>query len=123
MTIEQIIGKYDEAIMEAHADLMRNELNVAQIKALHESLELFTAGRDALREKKEHENPQALTVEELREMDREPVWVQRSKWSTYASGWTILDGDNEILYADIVKGTAIAYRYPPKENNNDSRSM
>lgn len=109
MTIEQIIGKYDEAIMEAHADLMRDELNTTQIKALRESLELFTAGRDAIREKQERENPQALAAEDLRDMDGEPVWVV-PKDECCPPHWRIWDND-EPCDTQVFD----AYRYQPEE--------
>lgn len=49
MTDKEIIRKYDEAILDLHGDLMRDRLNKAQEKAIRENLELFTAGRNALR--------------------------------------------------------------------------
>lgn len=133
MTIEQIIGKYDEAIMEAHADLMRDTLNTAQNKSLRESLELFTAGRDALREKQERENPQALTWDELRKMDDDPVWVvfKADADGTTLRMWCLVENDpygslyltnnlggrEEFATASDfeTEGIDAIYRYPPAE--------
>lgn len=122
MTIEQIIGKYDEAIMEAHADLMHDELNTAQIKALRESLELFLAGRDAIRDQRERENPRTLTLEELREMDGEPVWVELDDMGIWRIVEIVPNYNSTRLYsvynaisAEHAIRDGNVYRYPPKE--------
>ena len=74
---------------------------------------------DAIREKQERENPKPLTIEELRQMHGEPVFIRK------------LDGDQSfwmLAYPDVVSnrlgwldyrnyGSAwVAYRHKPKED-------
>lgn len=47
---------------------------------------------ETLREKKEREDPKPLTLEELREMQGEPVWKDDTK------EWVIVDGFEEITW-------------------------
>lgn len=57
VTNEEIIRKYNETIFDLYGELMLDYLNKAQEKALRESLELFTAGRDALRAQEADSQP------------------------------------------------------------------
>lgn len=81
----------------------------------------------ALEEKLERENPQPLTLEELRQMIGEPIFIKRKyeavghwkildsygKCSTIEETFDFSDGEFEILKH---YGKAwLAYRYPPKE--------
>lgn len=87
--------------------------------------ELATASAERDRYKAEHENPQPLTLEELRRMDGQPVWV------TFADNyvpvthtqipplWMIVSAEDEelqakneyVCFSDI---GWIAYRSKPK---------
>lgn len=78
----------------------------------------------ALEEKLERKNPQPLTLEELKQMDGQPVWIVKNgeggKWFIFDVGvWS------KILYAgdkfnlDFYGETWLAYRYPPKELSDD----
>ena len=96
------------------------------IERLQADLATVAAERD--RYKAEHENPQPLTLEELRRMDGQPVWV------TFADNyvpvthtqipplWMIVSAEDEelqakneyVCFSDI---GWIAYRSKPKEGN------
>ena len=79
----------------------------------------------ALREKAERENPKPLTIEELRQMDGEPVWIKADNYGLFADVVKIRgreDGDCfvgvKICYRLQENGygkTWIAYRHKPKE--------
>lgn len=83
--------------------------------------EAVRAGKAALREKAERENPKPLTLEELRQMDGEPVWID--DWWEDSHGWELsmdasdyFDGERrtEKEYGSIW----VAYRHKPKEVQN-----
>ena len=78
---------------------------------------------DAIREKQERENPKPLTIEELQQMNGEPVFIRK------------LDGDQSfwmLAYPDVVSnrlgwldyrnyGSAwVAYRHKPKEPDSET---
>lgn len=76
---------------------------------------------DALREKRERENPKPLTIEELHGMIGEPVWVQGPGLPQYGR-WGIVEeafGNSLYLVNDFtchdIGKTWIAYRHKPKE--------
>lgn len=66
MTIQEAIKRIRDH-MEVH--------NIGEPPHIHIGDALLMA-IDALREKAEREDPQPLTLEELRQMDGEPVWVK-----------------------------------------------
>ena len=74
----------------------------------------------ALREKLERQQNDPLTLEELREMDGEPVWVD--DWFMDTHCWELsedaedyFEGRNESQY-----GSAwLAYRHKPEEEEHD----
>lgn len=79
--------------------------------------EALTMAIDALKEKAERENPAPLTIEELRQMDGQPVWID--DWWEDSHGWELsmdaadyFDGERrtEKEYGSIW----IAYRHKPK---------
>lgn len=83
---------------------------------------LFKIAAEALREKADRENPQPLTLEELRQMDGEPVWID--DWWEDSHGWELsmdaadyFEGERrtEKEYGSIW----VAYRHKPKEGGND----
>ena len=72
----------------------------------------------ALQEKAEREDPKTLTIEELRQRDGEPVWID--DWWEDSHGWELsmdasdyFDGERrtEKEYGSIW----VAYRHKPKE--------
>lgn len=85
---------------------------------------------DALCEKFVRENPQPLTLEQLRERDGKPVWITSGKDAVCAySGWAIVGRyyddtvalyvpDNVYYEVAIKHGTIIVYDYPPREEHN-----
>lgn len=77
---------------------------------------------DAIREKLEREDPKPLTLEELRQMDGEPVWID--DWWEDSHGWELsmdasdyFEGERrtEKEYGSIW----VAYRHKPKEAHHD----
>ena len=82
---------------------------------------MFEVAAAALREKAERENPQPLTIEELKQMKGEPVWVQGPGQPEYGRWAIVEDAFGNSLYLlndytchDIGK-TWNAYRHKPKE--------
>lgn len=85
---------------------------------------MFEAAATALQEKAERENPKPLTIEELRQMDGEPVYVT-VPGMPHRSKWCIVDlthpqpGLRGIEYSCSIYLTATnavkAYRHKPKE--------
>lgn len=86
---------------------------------------MFEAAATALREKAERENPpKPLTLEELRQMDGEPVWLEpNTKWEHLQGGWFLVDVDNNKLWhpfdiagpLDKKPENYKLYRHKPKE--------
>lgn len=81
--------------------------------------EMFKLVAEALREKAERENPQPLTIEELRQMNGEPIHIQ-------GLGWRINHGVNygidswflntaEGKFIDMANFNGGIYRHKPKE--------
>ena len=79
---------------------------------------MFKIAATALQEKAERENPKPLTLEELRQMDGEPVWID--DWWEDSHGWELsmdasdyFEGERrtEKEYGSIWE----AYRHKPKE--------
>lgn len=75
----------------------------------------------ALREQEEREDPKPLTIEELKGMIGEPVWVQGPGLPQYGR-WAIVEdavGNSLILVNDFtchdIGKTWEAYRHKPKE--------
>jgi hypothetical protein len=89
---------------------------------LREAVRLAVA---ALQEKAEREDPKPLTLEELRQMDGEPVWIKAKHYMTFADVVNIIgkeDGDSflrlKLCYRLQENGygrTWTAYRHKPKE--------
>lgn len=76
---------------------------------------------DAIREKMEREDPKPLTIEELKQMIGEPVWVQGPGIPEYGR-WAIVEeafGNSLYLVNDFtchdIGKTWEAYRHKPKE--------
>ena len=79
----------------------------------------------ALKEKAARDDPRPLTLEELRQMDGEPVWVKADHYGTFADVVRIHGKESgdafvgvKICYRLQENGygkTWIAYRHKPKE--------
>lgn len=110
----------DKAIVEAILAAARAE-GVTDLYLIDKTFIL-----DAIREKRERENPKPLTIEELRQMNGQPVYVvpqdefhDRKYWEE----WCVLDSDEAVppgieywswALEDYGK-TWTAYRHKPKE--------
>lgn len=126
---ESTLCKRSELITAANRiEQLRAELTNERIDNTNLIGELATVAAERDRYKAEHENPQPLTLEELRRMDGQPVWV------TFADNyvpvthtqipplWMIVSAEDEelqakneyVCFSDI---GWIAYRSKPKEEN------
>lgn len=74
-------------------------------------------GADALRAQQERENPKPLTLDELRKMDGEPVWIDDLDegfhgWELSSDASDYFEGESRTVES---YGTRwVAYRYKPK---------
>lgn len=118
-----ITAEAADRIEQLRAELYFEKIDNTKLKG-----ELATVAAERDRYKAEHENPQPLTLEELRRMDGQPVWV------TFADNyvpvthtqipplWMIVSAEDEelqakneyVCFSDI---GWIAYRSKPKEGN------
>ena len=80
----------------------------------------FNMAMQALREKQEWENPKPLTLDELREVDGEPVWFEDDEEETN-NGWCIWSASHTRYWIDENKEignygeTWLVYRNKPGE--------
>ena len=82
---------------------------------------------DALRDKADREDPKPLTIEELRLMNGEPVWVAELSELIGQTGWAMVEVDDRSTYKgtpyvkcsictlDVTFGGLHCYRHKPKE--------
>jgi len=118
----------------AIAFLEEQEVYFVETMADDETASYYARAALALREKQEREDPQQLTLDELRKMDGQPVWITVSGNSAACnySGWAIVgryyDGTvalyvpcNAYYEAAIRHGTLIAYRFPPKKSGRSDQ--
>ena len=121
--IEKIRNRYKTAIEQYHKAIVKKLYQAANDwGAEYELYELVLA---ALREKQERENPEPLTLEELRHMDGEPVWIVAKHYRTFADVVQVMGRDKgddfvgfKICYNLQENGhgkTWNAYRHKPKE--------
>ena len=103
-----------EYFEKAHANMKKDGIEIPP-----EELAAIAALKDAA----ERENPKPLTLDELREMEGKPVWIENyerqhySQWiilKTFGSEYAIFSGGGRWLVSDCAK-TWIAYRAKPKE--------
>ena len=121
--IEQAIGCV------ARAKSMFQDFSSSK-KRKHEYDKHFDVALQALQEKAERDNPQPLTIEQLRQMDGEPVWVKvLSPIGDVKDSWFLIDCENRevelinseeyLLYPDELNyeygNYYVAYKYKPKE--------
>lgn len=111
MTVEQAIAEIEQS------GLYGNQMHP----------ETLVLALDALRAQHERENPQPLTLEELRQMLGEPIFIKR-KYEAVGH-WKILDSygkcsiteetfnfsDEDFEFSKNYGRVWISYRYPPKE--------
>lgn len=89
--------------------------------------DLYLMDRDfllsAIREKQERMNPQPLTLDEMRSMIGEPVWVKVMEPSARCREngggyWEIVSGT--LLKLIVDHGGITAYRHKPQEAHNEA---
>ena len=80
--------------------------------------EFYRAAELALRAQQERENPKPLTLDELRQMDGEPVWID--DWFEGFNGWELscdasdyFEGESRTIESYGTRWAA--YRHKPKE--------
>lgn len=93
---------------------------------LPEVKEFYALAESALREQEERENPKPLTLDELLEMDGEPVWIRAKHYGIYADIVNIMgkeDGERRVHFSINYRlqengcgKTWLAYRNKPKED-------
>lgn len=121
--IEKISGQYKTAMEQYHKAIEKRLYKAAS--AWRQDFEMSELALAALREKLARDNPKPLTLEELRQMDGEPVWIVADHYGTYADVVRILGRDKgdarvsfSINYRLQENGhgkTWTAYRHKPKE--------
>lgn len=91
-----------------------------QAVAVHKrDMEAHQIVLDALREKAEREDPKPLTIEELKQMDGEPVYIYGVGWRInhgilhFMSSVFLYTGPTTSINITDLKGSI--YRYKPKE--------
>lgn len=111
----------DAAIVEAILEAARAE-EVTDLYLLDKTFIL-----DAIREKLERENPKPLTIEELKQMNGEPVWVEEFSGRIDATGWALVEVDDRGTYKcvpfvtdryctwNVITRGLHCYRHKPKE--------
>ena len=115
MTIEEAIKRINQHMSIHH---------IGQYPHIHLA-EAMQMAIDALQEKAEREDPKPLTIEQLRQMDGEPVYiVDQCKESTLLTGWIVFSHHHDDGF--VPRGNAgwfsvsgygerwLAYRHKPK---------
>lgn len=105
-------------------------VRLAQNRHPHPDLEFWQAALDALRLQHEAEENEPLTLEEILQMDGQPVYVawdgRRKDWALVHGFWkakgaaylTYSNGDSDLIEF-LLKDGAKIYRHPPKEAHDD----
>ena len=91
MTIEEAIKRINQHMSIHH---------IGQYPHIHLA-EAMQMAIEALREKAERENPKPLTIEELRQMDGEPVWVKELSELIDQTGWALVEVADRGTYKGI----------------------
>lgn len=84
-------------------------------------MEAASVALNSLKEKAERENPAPLTIEELRKIDGEPVWLTGFEWrvcygtSTFRGTEYLETGMDTGIPLDGYGEKWFAYRHKPKE--------
>ena len=111
MTIQQAIARIEDHVRVHH---------IGEPPHIHigEALQMAKA---ALREKAEREDPKSLSIEELQQMNGEPVWLDGFEWrvsygvSTINGSLCLATGFDSWIPLDGYGETWFAYRHKPKE--------
>lgn len=115
------------ATIQQAIDYMRRLLIAppAMIPGIDKDTDSISHAIKALQEKQERENPEPLTLEELRQMDGEPVWIVAKHYRTFADVVRVMGRDKgddfvgfKICHNLQENGhgkTWNAYRHKPKE--------
>ncbi|WP_368234793.1 hypothetical protein [Anaerotruncus rubiinfantis] len=123
MTIDKAVA----IIQQSHDNAVRHELEDTIGRRYGDIAQAFAMALEALREKAARENPEPLTLEELRQMDGEPVWCcsclnGRSEWAILravemSKTWFVALGGATQGFGDkdTYGKTWLAYREKPKE--------
>lgn len=82
--------------------------------------EFYRLAEGAIRAQQERENPKPLTLDELREMVGEPVWID--DWFEDFHGWELSEDaadyfDGESREVEEYGCRWVAYRHKPKEGS------
>lgn len=105
MTREEII-EYAEAKKAKLDEKMSRPENMYGAYAMYSSeLEFTSAAIAAIRAQQEQEINEPLTLDELRQMEGEPVWmapVQKAGWISVPAQWTIFAGVSESISREPV---------------------
>lgn len=125
--IEKISGQYKTAMEQYHKAIEKRLYKAAS--AWRQDFEMSELALAALREKEARENPEPLTLAELRQMDGEPVWIVAKHYRTFADVVHICgrdDGDAFVhfkichnLQENGHGKTWNAYRHKPKGENHE----
>lgn len=120
MGIEKVIRKLEEMAADRE-DVLPGCLGWDEAKPLREAVALLKTHPEA-------RPNEPLTLEELRKMEGQPVWIERHGYGRKI-GWAIVGGDESLygVYFGTRYGLArlpredcgyawIAYRRPPKED-------
>lgn len=110
---------------------IRNHMDVHRIGQYPHILigEAFNLAITALQEKAEREDPQPLTIEELRQLDEQPVWVKPEGAKAGYGMWCVVNHnrltrrveafipgiENTWFEGEEYEKTWLAYRHKPKE--------
>jgi len=112
MTTEEIIHVYE------NSRLVTDNFTEEAVTAA------YVEGLAALHTQQEQENPKPLKLDELREMDGEPVWIERhdsnssedKEWAlVFAEGGFCRTSVGNIAFLALYGQTWLAYRHKPKE--------
>ncbi len=96
-------------------------LRIIDAPGLSEAVDM---AKSALRAQEEREHNEPLTMEELREMDGEPVWIERcdsdfpedKEWALiFWKGGFCRTSVGNIAFLALYGETWLAYRHKPKE--------
>lgn len=121
ITIQQAIDKISLSLNSSEINYNRT-VSFGYFEAAEELKKYMEAEQmaiDALREKAEREDPKPLTLEELWQMEGEPVYIERIGWRIH-HGMQVFMGEfhlhtGEHSSINISKNRVNIYRHKPKE--------
>lgn len=119
MTIEEAIYTLEDGLWWDFVDI---PFDTNTHNEFHEALEMAIT---ALRAQQEEERKEPLTLDELREMDGEPVYVVTTSWYGWPCWAIVNSGDGRCETRDLsfmfseIDQLWTAYPRPPKEKENE----